>query len=231
MVTWPGTPIVPERAIGTVPDGEGYKSITVWNPFVPKVDAATKGIEGVLVFLEGIAPEQSRPWDHPAVQLDVRDFQYTLRQQGIVRRGDAVKITTNDPELHIVRARGVSFFSLTFAKPGERTRTFEQPGFVELTSGSGYFWNTVDLLVRDDPYATTTDKTGVFNLAQVPAGEYDLVVRLRNPRVTKIERDPETGLPFRQFYAEPILRKTGIRVKPGETTTHDTAFKAKVFDP
>ena len=147
-----------------------------------------------------------------------------------MRQGDSVTFVSRDPELHVVRARGAAFFSLTLPAPDQpRTRRLDTPGVVELTSGSGYFWNAVDLCVRVDPYAAVTDAQGHYELPQVPDGAYTLTMRLRDPTVTSVERDPETGLPFRHFYAAPVGKTFAVTVGRGAVTTQDWAADATLL--
>ena len=230
QVTWTGTVAVFDRASGVVPDGDEYRLRGVANPFAPAVDTATRGVANVLVRLDGIDPTRSRPWDHPPVTLAMADFNYRLTPSGVVRVGDGVTFVSRDPELHVVRARGAAFFSLTLPAPNQpRTRRFDKPGVVELTSGAGYFWDAVDLCVSDHPYVAVTDIHGRYELPQVPDGAYTLTMRLRNPTVTRVERDPETGLPFRHFYAAPVVKSFAVTVARGAVATQDWAADATLF--
>ncbi len=231
QVTWRGNVPVLDRASGVVPDGDDYRLRGVANPFAPAVDAATHGLAGVLVTLADIDPARSRPWDHPPVSLTMADFHYRLTPaSGVVRVGDSVTFVSSDPELHVVRARGAAFFSLTFPSPHQpRSHRFDTAGIVELTSGSGYFWNAVDLCVRVDPYATLTDAQGNYELPQVPAGNYALTFRVRNPEVMRVERDPETGLPFRHFHAAAGSRTITVGVAAGRTLTLNFATDTSIY--
>ena len=225
QVTWQGALPVSERASGVVPDGDEYRLREVTNPFAPIVDPTTHGLAGVLVTLDDIDPTRSRPWDHPPVSLTMADFQYRLTPaSGVVRVGDSVTFVSSDPELHVLRARGAAFFSLTFPRPNQpRTRRFDKPGIVELTSGAGYFWNAVDLCVSEHPYVAVTDSQGRYAFQQVPEGAYTVTTRFRDSTVTRVERDPETGLPFRHFYAEPLVRSWPVNVaRGGETRVPET---------
>ena len=231
QVKWRGTIPGQERATGVVPDGDENRLRDVSNPFKPVVDPVTNGLAGVLVQLDGIDPARSRSWDHPPVTLTMTDFTYRLSpSSGLVRLGDRVAFVSRDPELHVARARGAAFFSLTFPGPDRpRTRRLDTPGIVELTSGSGYFWNAVDLWVRVDPYATLTDAQGNYELPQVPAGNYALTFRVRNPGVTRVERDPETGLPFRHFYAAAGSRTMTVGVAAGRTMTLNFVTDTSIY--
>jgi hypothetical protein len=235
-VTWRGPlPAAPPVA-GVIADGTELKSRPAVNPFALRVNDAG-GLADVLVTLDGVDPAKSRPWDHNPVSLSIDDFDYRLKQGhrptrvGIVRAGTPVTFETGDAEVHAVRGRGADFFTLTlpFAnKP--RSRVMTPPGVVELTSGAGYFWNAVDLCVRVDPYAAVTDAAGRYELSQVPPGNYTLTFRIRNPRVTGVERDPETGLPFRQTFAPPATRSFPVAVSAAGTVTHDFAADPSLFE-
>ena len=231
QVSWHGSVPGQERTVGVVPDGDDYRFRDVGNPFRLAVDPATLGLAGVLVALDDIDPARSRPWDHPPVALTMADYAYKLSPpSGLVRLGDSVTFVSNDPELHVVRARGAAFFSLTFPTPNQpRTRRFDTPGTVELTSGCGYFWNAVDLCVRADPYAAMTDAQGRYELPQVPDGAYTLTMRVRNPTIVRVERDPETGLPFRHFFAPPVVKSFPVTVARGAVATQDLTADATLF--
>lgn len=237
QVHWGGPLPVFGRASGVVPDGDDYRLRGVANPFATAVDPATSGLRNVLVTLKVVNPERSRPWDHPPVTLTMADFNYRLSQgdgavtgPGIVRVGDGVTFVSRDPELHVVRARGAAFFSLTLPSPNQpRSRRFDKPGVVELTSGAGYFWDAVDLCVSDHPYVAVTDAQGRYEMPQVPDGAYTLTMRLRNPTVVRVERDPETGLPFRHFYAAPVVKSFPVTVGRGAIATQGWVADASLF--
>src|SRR5262249_34284404 len=50
------------------------------NPHAPAIDPAGRGVADVVVFLRGIDPARSRPWDHPPVVVELRDFLLSVRQ-------------------------------------------------------------------------------------------------------------------------------------------------------
>ena len=102
-------------------------------------------------------------------------------------------------------------------------------GVVELTSGCGYFWNAVDLCVRVDPYAAMTDAQGRYEIPQVPDGKYWLTVSPRNLTVVRVERDPETGLPFRHYYGVGISRSIAVVVRRGEVATQAITVDAAMY--
>ena len=55
-----------------------------------------------------------------------------------------------EANFHILRGRGAPYFSLAFPEAHKPlTRTFDQPGRVELSSGAGYYWANANLFVDD----------------------------------------------------------------------------------
>ncbi len=217
-VTWSGpVPSTPDL-LGATPAGEGYAWVSRPNPFAPAVDKSTGGLANALVWLDGVDPTKSRPWDLPAVAVELRDTRFATPDgkpftAGVVRTGGAVSFVSRDGELHAARARGAAFFTLPLPKrDSPLARPLPTPGVVELTSGAGYYWMAADVLVTDTPYAAVTGTDGAFTLPAVPAGAYMLRVRVRDWRVTRAERDPETGLHFRQEYAPPLLMTAPVAV-------------------
>ena len=51
----------------------------------------------------------------------------------------------------------------------------EHAGILELSSGSALYWLRGHLWIGAHPYALVTNAAGEFELAQVPAGTYELV--------------------------------------------------------
>ena len=78
-------------------------------------------------------------------------------------------MSSAEPGIQMIRARGAAFFTLPFPEPGQPLdRRFDTPGRVVLTNGAGYYWQSADLFVSDHPYWTVTDAQGRFTLPQVP---------------------------------------------------------------
>jgi hypothetical protein len=196
------------------------------NPHAPQVDPATSGICEAVVFLRGVDVTRARPWDLPPVCVEIADAQMSVAQgehrkkMGFVRRGDAVEFVSRESSLHLIRARGASFFCQPLSQPGTvRSRTLEQAGHIELASGAGYFWMRCHLFVSEHPYFATTDAQGQFTLSQVPAGEYELVAWLPNWHEIDHDRSGDTGFRTATRYAEPLIHTQRIAVRAGEATT------------
>src|SRR5262249_44220267 len=129
----------------------------------PTIDPSNRGVANAVVFLRGVDPVRSRPWDLPPVQVAISDFAFKLHQGewhnriGFVRRGEAIEMTSYDPILHMLHADGAAFFTLAFPdakKPLSRRLT--KPGIVELSSASTWYWMRAYLFVDDHPYYACT---------------------------------------------------------------------------
>ena len=214
-VTWLGdVPQVPKLDAVRTEGGE--------NPLAPKVNAKNQGVAGAVVFLRNLDPAIGRPWDLPTVRVEFDSQAIRVisgngepRAVGFVRRGDSVAMASTQTGHRMLRARGAAFFTLPFPEPGQPlNRSFDRPGWVSLSSGSGEFWEVAELFVCDHPYYTLTDSDGAFTLPQVPFGERELVVWARNWNVIGRDRSPETGIVTRVQFAEPVEKS--VRVTVGE---------------
>jgi hypothetical protein len=214
------------------------QGVTVANPHTPRIDTASQGLAEVVVFLRGVAPERSRPWDQTPVRIEIADGQLRLRSEegkghavGFVRVGETVSLDSHDTGIQMVRARGAEFFTLPFPVPNQPVRrVFDQAGLVELTNGAGYYWQSADLFVCEHPYYARTQPDGSFHLPQVPPGEYELVAWTRDWHVTDTERDPETGLIIRQGYRPPVEKSVRVRITSGKETPQELRFQLSEFN-
>ena len=133
---------------------------------------------------------------------------------GFVRRGDDVTIVSRQPLFHSLRARGTAFWTVTLPDPDRpRIRRLDQPGVVELSSGTNYFWMRAYLWVCDHPYYAATAADGRWEFIGVPTGEYELVAWLPNWQLERQERDPETGQVARYVFRLPleVTRRVVVR--------------------
>ena len=222
QVCWEGpVPEVPPFKIhGNHNDGkEQLTNLVRKNPNAPVIDSATKGVDQAVVFLRGIDPVKAKPWDHLPIVIDQSDLDLAILQgnervhAGFVRRGDEIAAISRDKFYHALRASGASFFTLPFMDPDRPTRRrLEKNGLVELSSGAGYYWMGGYLFVADHPYFARTDREGHFRLTNVPAGKYQLVCWLPNWKIARHDRDPETALVIRVYYAPPLEQERPVEV-------------------
>lgn len=221
--TWAGErpTVAPFDEVSLSPQA-GWVHRAVANPHAPVISPAG-GVARVVVFLRNVDPTRSKPWPFPEVKIVLRDTGIEVRQPkpasiGLVRRGSEVEIATESARLQSLRARGEGFFTLMFPpNASPLRRRFSKDGFVELSSATGMFATRAHLLVQPHPYCGTTDSSGSLWMDQIPEGDYELVCWLPNFRVDRIERDPETGIQVRQFYAPPVERTIPVRVEKNRT--------------
>jgi hypothetical protein len=240
-VTWEGE--IPDApALGIYPNplaGEPLKEKQDRpNPNSPAIDPRTRGVGHAIVFLHGVDPPRGKPWDQSLVRVEQRGGQFHLRQDGtdsafgVVRRGDPVALVSRDNYFHSLHAGGAAFFTVAFPEPDQPLeRRFQEKGIVELTSSAGYYWMRAYLFVDDHPYYARTQSDGRFQLTEVPPGQYELVCWMPNWRAARQERDPESGLMTRWFFARPGQHVVPIVVEPNKTCDVDLKASGKLFLP
>jgi hypothetical protein len=232
-VCWQGPiPHVPPfRAVAEPLTDLGVGPAHDWpNPNAPRVDPGSRGVSSAVVLLRHVDPRRARPWDHPAVRVEMKDWQLRVRQgpgpddqaSGFVRAGETVAMVSRQKSLGSVQGRGAAFFALSLPRPGQaRTRRLESPGVVELMSGTGQFWIRAYLFVSHHPYLARTDRQGRFRLDRVPPGEYDLVAWHPDWRVREQERNPELFRVQQVRFRPPFETVRRIRVRTGQVETCD----------
>jgi hypothetical protein len=240
-VAWTGPiPRPPAFAIPPIDAavGPAHGALQRDNPNAPSIDPESLGVGGAVVFLRGVDPASSRPWDHPPVRVEQDDFRLRIVQQagrplvGFVRRGDAVTLVSRQAALHALHADGAAFFTLSFPDPDRPlSRRLDRTGVVELRSAATYYWMRGYLFVDDHPYYTTTDAAGRFLLADVPPGSYEAVCWLPDWHEAKRDLDPETCIVLRLAYRPPVVRTKPVGVPAKGAAEVDFALTGSDFGP
>jgi hypothetical protein len=238
-VAWDGpVPEVPDFRSTTYPrDYTDHKVLSWPNPNAPRVDPASRGVEGAVVFLRGIDPRKARPWDLPPVAVVMRHYHLhvcqgeTESRTGFVRRGTSIDMVSREATLHSLQGRGAAFFTLAFPdRDVVRKRRLDRAGVVELTSGVGCFWMRGHLFVDDHPYYARTDAAGRFRLERVPAGLYELVCWLPDWRAASHERDGDTCRIARLAFRPPLELTQAVTVTPGARAAVSFSPSTAAFD-
>lgn len=208
------------------------------NANAPCIDEPTRGVAGAVISLRGIDPRQARPWDHPSVSVEIRDYQIHVCQGerdgkiGFVRRGQTVEMVSRQPVFHSLQARGDDFFARTLPDPDQPCHPrLKRAGVVELQSGAGHFWMRGYLFVSDHPYLTLTDAQGRFALPAVPPGKYDLVCWLPSWREADYELDADTVLLTRVSYEPPVQRVQPVQLTPRQVQQVQLTVSSADFLP
>jgi plastocyanin len=148
-----------------------------------KVDATPpKYLEDTIVYLK----EVKGTYPPKTAQMDQKGMRF-LPHILIVTVGDTVKFLNHDGVAHNVYSPDNEGFNLgTFKGGEERSYTFTKPGvYTQLCSIHpemlGY------IFVGQNPFAAPVDKTGQYEIRNVPPGTYKLVVwnaKLKAPEKT-----------------------------------------------
>jgi hypothetical protein len=241
QVVWEGAlPEVPAYRAPVSPAGEQRGGARYhWpNPNTPKIDSHTKAVTGAVVFLRGVDPLKARPWDHPPVRVELRDYQIHVRQgdkdcsAGFVRRGDTIEMVSVQDRFHSLQLRGAAFLARTFADRDRAcTQRLDRTGVVEMMSGCGYFWMRGRLFVGDHPYFTHTDAEGRFLLPQVPPGRYELVCWLSDWHEARRELDADTALICRLTFRPAVEIVQTVPLAARQTRTVSVRLPAERFGP
>lgn len=224
-VSWAGElPEVPQLVVWKLLAPQGNGRFVYANPNAPLVHPQQRGVGSAVVFLRGVDARAARPWDLPAVRVEIGSNGIRVRQgevagrMGFVRRGAAVEMLSTEDEFHALRAGGAAFFTVPFPDPDRPlSRNLNRSGLVELTSGVGHYWMRGHLFVDDHPYYARTDAEGNFALSQVPAGRYEVVCWAPNWNAVGHERDPETSRISRLTFHKPAEKVQTVEVRAGET--------------
>jgi hypothetical protein len=228
-VTWAGLlpRVAPFRSIPNPLTDQPPPPARDWpNPNAPRIDPVTHAVASVVVFLRGIDPRRSRPWDHSPVriELDRQAFQIEADDRqghiGLVRAGTRVELVSRDDLFHLVQFRGATFLSRPLPRRNDTALVpLDKPGLVELRSGCGYFWMRAYLHVCEHPYYTLTDERGRFRLEEVPSGEYELVIWHPNWHVLHYEHNPDNFRVQQVTFGSPLQTIRRITVQAGQTTS------------
>jgi hypothetical protein len=234
-VVWDGTPpVVPALSMFQAKTRPGGK-MELPNPNAPRIGKGN-GLADAIAYLRGVDLKKSRTWDPPPVCVEVNATDMivhsgeTSSRFGVVRRGDNVQLVSREPSVHGIRGRGGDFFTqMLFVPDAPVSRRFSEPGVVELSSGSWYFWMRGYLMVSDHPYVGVSDANGMVRFDKVPEGEYELVCWKANWHIAEIERDPEwifqTGIVF-----EPAVElRQNVKIVAGDPALVSFKLNAAQF--
>lgn len=227
QVRWNGEiPSVENFIYPTLSPSGAFEMRAYASPHHPKIDPASRGLEGAVVYLRGITVPAAKPWDLPPVSVEMLDRNIRIRKGdgeprlvGFVRRGDSVAMQSKEAVFHSLRARGAAYFSLAFPDRDQPlSRTFDRNGIVHLSSGAGYYWASAYLFVDESPYFALTDREGRFTFDKVPTGPVEVVAWHPNRKYNRQERDPETSVTTRQTWADPHQSSKSVTVERGNAS-------------
>jgi hypothetical protein len=135
-------------------------------------------LSGAVAWLEGL--RQGKPWGKMAApSITQRNCEF-VPHLIVAKKGDLLKVFSEDPVLHSVQAVDAdhqSLFNLAMPDASSKNQvTLSDKGVWDLQCNAGHRWMKAHLVVVDNPYWVLTAKDGSYRIEGVPPGEYTLNV-------------------------------------------------------
>lgn len=218
-ITWSGeAPAVPN-----LPDdfGKAGQFGPPLNPYYPKIDPATRGLANAVVYVA-----LGENWN-PGVPKGEVGLTYAAGKLGfgkdkspiaVASVGSSIVIDASAEKTVGVKARGASFFSLSFPKDSPpRKQSLDAAGIVDFCEANSDFWAASRLHVFDHPWFAITNEKGEFEIRKVPLGNHRLIVEVADWRLENFERDPESQRIARLLFKAPVRKEQPLGVnKPSD---------------
>ena len=119
------------------------------------------------------------PKGMPAVELRNEGCRYVPHVQSVTV-GTQLVITNEDPVLHNTHtydANEKTVFNLALPIQGQTIKKrMKKPGLINAKCDAGHTWMNGYVWVIENPYHTFTDANGDFEIADIPEGDYTVVV-------------------------------------------------------
>jgi hypothetical protein len=136
-----------------------------------------KGVADAIVYLKAV--QKGKPWDKPkkTPTLNNHNCRFEPHVQ-VIPMGMNVAILNSDPVLHNTHGFLIksTVFNVAMPKQGMRVeKPLKRPGIVRVECDA-HGWMLAWIYVADNPYAVKTGKDGSFTIANVPPGDYTMVV-------------------------------------------------------
>jgi plastocyanin len=147
----------------------------LWETF--GLDPATRGLEGVVVSVEGVPPS-SEVLAARDITLESSHCRFIPRVSGTTI-GSTITYRNSDPILHnsqLLQPNNLLPIRMNVLQPSkvpDVSRVLTESGVFEVRCNIHPFMHA-SILVFDHPYFTVTEGTGKFNLQGIPAGIYKL---------------------------------------------------------
>ncbi len=238
-VCWEGKiPEIPDQTVALLEPDYRVQMRKQTNPNKPVITSQNR-LAFALIYLNKTASEFDSPIGFPELKIEtsskeIRVLQNGSHHIGIVQPGQQITLSSIENRFQSLRFRGGDYCTLTLPElHSSRIRQLPQkvdlPEIIELSSGAGYYWTSGYLLLCPHPYATLSDQMGKYKLSHVPPGEYDLTLWIPNWQIERTEYDPEWAIPFRQFWAKPLVLHKKISILAEQNITLNWTIKAEMF--
>ena len=188
------------------------------------------GVANTVVFLKEISAGKN--FDLPPARrfLDQKHCRYEPHILLIPGSG-TLTMKSSDATLHTIHMDGAASYNLIFPFPNEViARPMESPGLVNLKCNGGHLWMNGVMFVAPHPYYTVTDMDGLFQLTDVPPGQYVLVAWHEGWKIAREQPsfDVSTGKQVqRPIFSEHKTEEKKVTVGPSQTAVVDFLLSDK----
>jgi len=137
-----------------------------------------KTVGNIFVHVVSGLEKKEFPAPSEAVVLDQKGCMYSPHVLGVMV-GQPVKILNPDGTLHNVHAMTKVNKEFNVAMPKfrkELTRTFDKPEFMLKMKCDVHPWMGAYISVMTHPYFSVTQEDGIYTIANLPAGKYELEI-------------------------------------------------------
>jgi plastocyanin len=157
-----------------VPDNSGNR-----DPLVD-VDAQSKGLRDVVVFLKTPPAHRTSPEQLPPAKMDQVNNRFVPRVMA-ARAGQRIRFTNSDAGNHNVRSSSsvaTNEFNIFTAVEGNYERAFSaNPSGQPIRIGCDIHpWMRGWIYIFDHPFFAITDHQGRFRISGLPPGEHELIL-------------------------------------------------------
>ena len=136
------------------------------------------GLANAIVYFVGVESGKD-PASLPAPVLANKECRYVPHVQAMMV-GQKLTIANSDPILHNTHTYDEAektVFNLALPiKDQKIEKVMKKPGLVHAKCDAGHTWMNGYIWVNDNPYFAVTDATGSFEIKDIPAGDYTVVV-------------------------------------------------------
>ena len=160
----------------------------------PQISVSEGGnVQEAVVYLKGV--KEGKAWGKPTANpvLDQKNCVFSPLVQIIP--GGAIDVLNSDPLLH--NTHGYygkrTAFNLALPNEGQKiTKKLKKPGIVKVDCDA-HGWMLAHIYVADNPYYALSDNDGMFNISDIPPGNYSLVTWQKLTGETKMDVVVESG--------------------------------------
>jgi plastocyanin len=172
------------------------------------VDAASKGLEDAVVSIKGKVAN-ARPFTdaEKAVTLDQKTCQFD-KHVTLIAEGGTITFKNSDGALHNIKFSSTNngTFNKGVGAGTSESLPLKAPEFITVEC-SVHPWMSGVIVVMAHPYYAVSNKTGEYEIKDVPAGKYMILAQHQTEGKS------------------PGPKGVEVVVKDGETVTHDFEFK------